>query len=87
MKKSPYEEEPQGALAASLPLQLKKIMSFSTQQSAVAEPRGQAVKPEEKEESALVENNRCDVCYMEEKNAVLLPCKHNCTCVTCAKNL
>jgi hypothetical protein len=42
---------------------------------------------EESEENELVENNRCDVCYMEEKNAVLLPCKHNCTCVTCSKNL
>jgi hypothetical protein len=38
-------------------------------------------------EKSLVENNRCDICYMESKNAVLLPCKHNCTCINCSKNL
>ena len=35
----------------------------------------------------LVENNRCDVCFMSEKDALFLPCKHNCVCVLCAKNL
>ena len=33
------------------------------------------------------ENNRCDVCYMDEKNALLLPCKHNCVCIGCAKDV
>jgi len=35
----------------------------------------------------LFENNRCDICYEKEKNALLMPCKHNCTCILCAKNL